>query len=104
MISLLDEIQTNLFERAKKMREEHTVEITNEADFRKYFTPKNAESPEIHGGFAMCYFASEQAVQPLLDELKVTIRCIPLDGNDQPGTCFFTGQPAEKKAVFAKAY
>ncbi len=60
--------------------------------------------PEIHGGFAWCYFASEQAVQPLLDELKVTIRCIPLADNEQPGTCFLTGQPAAKRAVFAKAY
>lgn len=52
----------------------------------------------------MCYFSSEEALQPLLDELKVTIRCIPLEDNDEPGTCFLTGQPAAKKAVFAKAY
>jgi prolyl-tRNA synthetase len=102
--TLLGEIQDNLFARAQAMRAEHTVEITSEREFRKYFTPKNSEQPEIHGGFAMCYFASETAVQPLLDELKVTIRCIPLENNDQPGTCFLTGQPAEKKAVFAKAY
>jgi prolyl-tRNA synthetase len=104
IVDVLDQMQVNLFQRAKLLREEHTVEIHNEAEFRKYFTPKNADNPEIHAGFAMCYFASEQAVQPLLDELKVTIRCIPLEGNDQPGTCFLTGAPAEKRAVFAKAY
>jgi len=104
IVKLLDQMQQNLFDRALKMREEHSVEISNEADFRKYFTPKNADTPEIHGGFALCYFASEEAVQPLLDELKVTIRCIPLENNDTPGTCFLTGQPAAKKAVFAKAY
>lgn len=104
IVGRLDEMQDNLFQRAKKMREEHTVEISSEAEFRKYFTPKNADNPEIHAGFAMCYFASEEAVQPLLDELKVTIRCIPLEGNGQPGTCFLTGQPAETRAVFAKAY
>ncbi len=104
IIQLLDTIQNDLFARAKKMREEFTREIENETEFRQYFTPKNADNPEIHGGFAMCYFASEAAVQPLLDELKVTIRCIPLDDNDIPGICFLTGQPAEKKAVFAKAY
>ncbi|GAB5403335.1 MAG: proline--tRNA ligase [Aureliella sp.] len=104
IVETLDAIQTNLFERAVKMREENTVTITSEAEFRKYFTPKNADSPEIHGGFAKCHFASEEAVQPLLDELKVTIRCVPLDGNDTPGTCFLTGQPADKWAVFAKAY
>ena len=100
--SILDEIQTNLFERARKMRTDNTVEIANEADFRSYFTPKDAKSPEIHGGFAHCYFSSEEDVQPLLNELKVTIRNIPLADNDEPGTCFLTGKPAEKKAVFAK--
>lgn len=104
IIGLLDQIQDNLFQRAKLLRQDHSVEINSEQEFRKYFTPKNADTPEIHGGFAMCYFASEEAVQPLLDELKVTIRCIPLAGNDQPGKCFLTGQPAAKKAIFAKAY
>ncbi|MCA9159891.1 MAG: hypothetical protein KDA72_16270, partial [Planctomycetales bacterium] len=104
IVGRLGEMQDNLFQRAKTMRQEHTVEIDSEAEFRQYFTPNNADNPEIHAGFAMCYFASEEAVQPLLDELKVTIRCIPLEGNDQPGTCFLTGQPAEKRAVFAKAY
>ncbi|MEM7560928.1 MAG: His/Gly/Thr/Pro-type tRNA ligase C-terminal domain-containing protein, partial [Planctomycetota bacterium] len=102
--NILGSIQDNLFQRALKMREENTTEITNEADFRAYFTPKDAKNPEVHGGFAHCYFSSEEEVQPLLNELKVTIRNIPLENNDEPGTCFLTGKPAEKKAVFAKAY
>ncbi len=104
IVSVLDEMHVNLLNRARKLREDYTVELSTEAEFRQYFTPKNSETPEIHGGFAVCYFASEEAVQPLLDELKVTIRCIPLEGNDAPGTCFLTGAPALKKAVFAKAY
>lgn len=104
VVSQLEEIHQNLYNRALAMRQEHTRTISNEAEFRKFFTPKNAETPEIHAGFAVCYFESEATVQPLLDELKVTIRCIPLDNNDQPGTCFLTGRPAEKRAVFAKAY
>ncbi len=103
-VDRLDQIQNNLLQRAQKLRADNTVEIASEAEFRKYFTPQNLDAPEIHGGFAMCYFASEAAVQPLLDELKVTIRCIPLDDNAQPGVCFVTGQPADQRAVFAKAY
>lgn len=102
--NILASIQDNLFQRALKMREENTTEITNEADFRAYFTPKDVKNPEIHAGFAHCYFSSEEEVQPLLNELKVTIRNIPLENNDEPGTCFLTGKPAAKKAVFAKAY
>ncbi|MCA9126504.1 MAG: proline--tRNA ligase [Planctomycetales bacterium] len=103
-IGLLDSIQRNLFDRAKQMQVQHTRVIKTEAEFRDFFTPANAESPEAHGGFALCHFHSEESVQPLLDELKVTIRCIPLANNDQPGICFMTGKAAEKQAVFAKAY
>ena len=102
--SILAEMQQGLFDRALKLRKDNTVDIDNEADFRAFFTPKNAETPEIHGGFANCYFADEDSIDALLKELKVTIRCLPRDNNETPGTCFATGKPAEKKAVFAKAY
>ncbi|WP_149498452.1 proline--tRNA ligase [Roseiconus lacunae] len=101
---LLGEVQQNLFDRAAQLRSDNTVTITSEADFRDYFTPKNPDSPEIHGGFAMCHFSDEDSLQDLLKELKVTIRCVPSDNNDTPGTCFATGKPAEKQAIFAKAY
>jgi len=102
--NLLGEIQQNLFERAKKLREENTVEIKSLDDFRQYFTPKNADQPEIHGGFAKCHFASEAAVASILGELKVTIRCIPLQPDFEPGVCFASGKPTQYQAIFAKAY
>ncbi|WP_372897580.1 proline--tRNA ligase [Stieleria sp.] len=102
--TLLGEIQQSLYDRADQLRIENTVTITNEADFRDFFTPKNADNPEIHGGFAMCHFADEASIDELLKELKVTIRCVPSENNDTPGTCFATGKPAEKQAIFAKAY
>ncbi|MCA9190284.1 MAG: proline--tRNA ligase [Planctomycetales bacterium] len=102
--SVLDDIQNSLFQKALTMREANTVVLSNEKEFREYFTPRNPDQPEIHGGFALCYFESEETVQPLLDELKVTIRCIPLANNDTPGTCFLSGRPAQKQAIFAKAY
>ena len=102
--TLLDEMQTNLFEKAAAMRKEHTREIDNLDEFTAFFTPENANQPEIHGGFALCHFHECQEVLDALKKLKVTIRCVPLEDNDQPGTCIFTGKPAEKRAVFAKAY
>ena len=102
--TLLDEMQTNLFEKAAAMRKEHTREIDNLDDFTAFFTAKNANQPEIHGGFAWCHFHESQEVLDALKKLKVTIRCVPLDDNDEKGTCIFTGKPSEKRAVFAKAY
>lgn len=101
---MLSDIQSTLFERAKRLRSEHTRVITNERDFRAFFTPADEANPEIHGGFAVCHFADHEVLQPLLKELKVTIRCVPRENNDQPGTCFFTGKPAAKQAIFAKSY
>ncbi|NND96071.1 MAG: proline--tRNA ligase, partial [Pirellulaceae bacterium] len=102
--TILGEMQQGLFDRAAKLRQDHTVEIDNEADFRAFFTPKNADEPEIHGGFALCHFSGEDSLESMLKELKVTIRCIPRGDDQQGGTCFATGKPAKHKAIFAKAY
>jgi prolyl-tRNA synthetase len=101
---LLTEIQGTLFDRALKLREENTVKIDSLGEFEEFFTPKNAKKPEIHGGLAMCHFVDVPEVEEKLKKLKVTVRCIPLDGDDEPGTCLFTGQPSKRRAVFAKAY
>ena len=102
---ILDEIQTGLYERALQLREQNTRVIDDLDEFRAYFTPSNANKPEIHGGFALCHFNEEDpTVEEELKKLKVTIRCIPLEGDNEPGICLFTGKPSKKRAVFAKAY
>lgn len=93
---LLEEIQTNLYNRALTLRTSRTQEILTEAEFRKYFNG--------NPGFALCWFSSEEEVQPLLDELKVTIRCIPIESTGGEGICFLTGKPTSQRAIFAKAY
>ncbi|SMP68788.1 prolyl-tRNA synthetase [Neorhodopirellula lusitana] len=98
----LETLQRELFEAALELRESNTVEIDNEADFRAYFNSKDED--QIAGGFAHCYFADEASLQPLLKELKVTIRCVPINSEAKQGTCFFTGKPTDQKGVFAKAY
>ena len=99
---VLSDIQQTLYDRALKIRDENSVTITDEKAFRDFFTTQDENT--IHGGFAYCHFADEESIEPLLKELKVTIRCVPRDNNDTPGTCFATGKPAAKQAIFAKAY
>jgi prolyl-tRNA synthetase len=100
--AILDEMQSALFEKAKAYRDARSVELKNEKEFRDFFSTSSEEA--IVGGFASCFFSSEPEVQPLLDELKVTIRCIPIDQGEQSGTCFLTGKPAKQKAIFARSY
>ncbi len=104
IVTLLQEIQDNLFDRALAMQKANTVELNSEAEFREFFQPDDEQGRSTGGGFAKCWFASEAEVQPLLDELKVTIRCIPLDSPPGEGTCFVTGKPTKTQAVFAKSY
>jgi len=100
----LGEIQQAMFDRALKLREDNTVKIDSMGEFEEFFTPKNKKKPEIHGGLALSHFVDVPEVEEKLKKLKVTARCIPLDGDDEPGTCLFTGQPSKRRAVFAKAY
>ena len=52
----------------------------------------------------MARFVDTPAVEEKLRELKVTIRCVPLDAEPKPGNCLFTGEPTDRWAIFAKAY
>ncbi len=102
---ILGEIQDGLFQRALELRQENTRTIDDLQEFREYFTPENADAPGIHGGFALCHFVDgDPVVEEEIKKLKVTVRCIPLEGDGQAGKCLFTGKPSAGRAVFAKAY
>jgi prolyl-tRNA synthetase len=106
--TLLQGIQDTLFERAKAMRAEHSREIDTKDEFYAFFAEpakKNANEPTpIHGGFAWTHYNGDPALEAKIkDDLKVTVRCIPL-GEGTPGTCAFTGQPSNKRVVWAKSY
>jgi prolyl-tRNA synthetase len=98
-------IQNNLYERAAKFRDEHTRIIDSKKEFYDFFTPTNSEKPEIHGGFALAHWnGSREVEEQIKNDLKVTIRVIPLDDSAEHGECIFTGQPSSRRVVWAKAY
>lgn len=93
--ALLDEIQHGLYARALRFREEHTFEVTTYADL--------AEA--VEKGFARCYWAGDTAAeQRIQDELKATIRCIPLEQPATAGRCVLTGVETGQQVIFARAY
>ena len=105
VVSMLDDIQKNLFDRALEFREAHTVRIDSKDDFYAYFTPKNPKKPEIHGGFAMSHWCGDQGCEAKVKEdLSVTIRCIPFGSDTDGGTCVVCAKKSDKPVVFAKAY
>jgi prolyl-tRNA synthetase len=104
--NILQDIQDTLLARATEMRDANMVPLDSKEDFEAFFTPKNKNKPEIHGGFALCHWAgSNEDEERIQKDLKVTIRCIPFgDRFAEEGTCFYTGQPSSRRVVFAKAY
>ena len=105
--AMLAEIQQGLFDRARDFRDRHSVRLGSLAEVTDFFTPPAAKGDKgegIHGGFAHVHVADDPAVAAALDPLKVTVRCIPLDGDDEPGKCVVTGGPVRRRSVLAKAY
>jgi prolyl-tRNA synthetase len=96
--------QYALFTAAKEARESASQRIDSLKEFEAFFTPKNEDRPEIHGGLAYSHFVDSPEMDEKLKALKVTVRCVPLDAPEEPGKCIFTGQPSTKRGVFAKAY
>lgn len=97
---ILGDIQSTLFERAKTYRDANMKHIDTLKEFEAYF------AGEEGGGFAIAPWSKAAIGHELLPKLKVTPRCIPLDGGrDVAGAkCIFTGQPADARVIFAKAY
>ncbi len=95
--NLLDEIQTNLYQKALKFRDEHITEVNDFEEFKKVLEEK--------GGFLSAHWDGTEETEEQIKELtKATIRCIPLDAKEEDGVCVFSGKPSKRRVLFAKAY
>jgi len=103
--ALLQSIQDTLYARALEYRDAHTVKLDVRDEFYQFFTPKNANKPEIHGGFAFSHWCgSGLCEEQIKTDLKVTIRCIPFDSPEEEGTCIACGSPSQRRVLWAKSY
>ena len=72
---LLDDIQNNIYTKALNLRLEMTTKVDTWEDFKTQ-----------------------------IEETKATIRCIPLDGEEEEGKCIYTGKPSKRRVIFARNY
>lgn len=94
---LLDEIQTNIYQKAFDFRAENTTEVNSWEEFKQVLEQK--------GGFLSAHWdGSSETEDKIKDLTKATIRCIPLDQRQELGTCVFSGKPSMGRVLFAKAY
>lgn len=95
--NLLDQIQTNLYDKALTMREENTHAVNTWEEF--------VDTIENKGGFVHAHWDGTPETEERIKELtKATIRCIPMDGKTENGKCILTGNPSPRRVIFAKAY
>ncbi len=94
---VLEEIQTNLFEKAKAYQQEHITKVDTWEDFEKTLDEKT--------GFISAHWDGTAETEKIIkDKTKATIRCIPLNNEMEEGTCILTGKPSTQRVLFARAY
>ena len=94
---LLEQIQSDLFNKALDYRNTHITEVNSFEEFKEVLDGK--------GGFVSAHWDGSAATEEKIKDLtKATIRCIPLSHTEEAGSCVFTGNPSTKRVLFAKAY
>jgi prolyl-tRNA synthetase len=93
----LEAIQNNIYQKAFKFRAESTVKADSYEEFKQILN-KN-------GGFVAAHWdGTAETEEKIKQETKATIRCIPLDAEEENGQCIYSGKPSNKRVLFAKAY
>ena len=93
---LLEEIQTNIFQKAFDFRTKSTYCVDTYEDFKKTL--------ELGGFISAHWDGTAETEEKIKQDTKATIRCIPLDGDKTPGKCMVTGKPSKQRVLFARAY
>ena len=94
---LLVDIQQNLFEEARRFRDENIQDVRNYDELRQVI--------ESNAGWARGWWAgSDEDEQRVQQETGATIRCFPLEQPTDDKPCFFTGAHSAQIALFARAY
>ena len=95
--NLLNEIQTNLFNKAKARNQELTTTVNSYEEFKKVLDEKT--------GFVYAHWdGTPETEEKIKEETKATIRCIPLNNAQEAGVCIYSGKPSAQRVLFARAY
>jgi prolyl-tRNA synthetase len=95
----LQAIQAGMLETARKKLSDNTETVTTLDHFKQAFNRKDKLNM-----FVLAPFIDDEKVEKAINELGVTVRCIPLAQPKVAATCLFTGQPTQYWALYAKSY
>jgi prolyl-tRNA synthetase len=97
--TLLVEIQQAIHDKALAFRKSHTQDATTYEELKR----------AVETGFAFSHWCgSAECEAKIKEEARATMRCIPLDQDNEKsahaGKCVYCGKPAAERAIFARAY
>ena len=94
--ALLDEIQENIFAKAKAYRDAHIFECDDYEDFKARVKD---------GGFFLCHWdGTAETEAKIKEDTQATIRCVPFDCEQTPGVDMVSGKPAKYRVLIARSY
>ena len=94
--NLLDDIQNNIFQKAKDFRDAYIYECENYEEFKEKVKD---------GGFFLCHWdGTEETEAKIKEDTQATIRCVPFMFEQTPGTDMVSGKPAKYRVIIARSY
>ena len=93
---LLEDIQKNIFEKAKNYRDAHIYECDNYEEFKEKVKD---------GGFFLCHWdGTAETEAKIKEETQATIRCVPFGVEQTPGVDMVSGKPSKARVIIARSY
>ncbi|MCE7991283.1 MAG: proline--tRNA ligase [Roseivirga sp.] len=95
--TLLEDIQSSIYSKALVFRDEKTTPVDSYDEFKQMLDEK--------GGFISAHWdGTAETEEKIKQETKATIRCMIFNGDDEEGTCIYSGKPSARRVLFARAY
>ena len=94
--NLLDDIQNSIFNKAVEFRKQNTFKVDTYEEFKEVLKK---------GGFILAHWDGTSETEEMIKaETKATIRCMPLEYEEEEGACIYSGKPSKRRVIFALAY
>ena len=96
IISVLDDMQNNIYKKALDYRDAHIYECNDYEEFKQRVKD---------GGFFLCHWdGTEETEARIKEETQATIRCVPFGFEQTEGVDMVSGKPAKHRVIIARSY
>ena len=96
IVSVLDDMQANIFKKALDYRDAHIYECNDYEEFKERIKD---------GGFFLCHWdGTEETEARIKEDTQATIRCVPFEFEQTEGVDMVSGKPAKHRVIIARSY